>query len=249
MTDKRKAALWLVLVYVFSISLYLPRLLELGGMAVPRVLAGLAGAFVLVPPLATLGFLLPAGKAKSHILENCRAFSPQEAVACLGIAVLGCLVSLAYALATEAHLFRDSYGSIGGLAASCVYLYATAFAEELAWRAFFLKSLAAGGKKAGSLLLAGMAWAFWHIPMWVARNGMGAKDIPFLLLWAVLVSFVLGWLYLRHGNLLSAALCHMFFNVSFLAPIQYNVAALFLCILAFWLLGRWAFRREKWKSP
>ena len=178
MTDKRKAALWLVLVYVFSISLYLPRLLELGGMAVPRVLAGLAGAFVLVPPLATLGFLLPAGKAKSHILENCRAFSRQEAVACLGIAVLGCLVSLAYALATGAHLFRDSYGSIGGLAASCVYLYATAFAEELAWRAFFLKSLAAGGKKAGSLLLAGLAWAFWHIPMWVARNGMGAKDIP-----------------------------------------------------------------------
>ena len=147
-------------------------------MAVPKALAGLAGAFVLVPPLATLGFLLPAGKAKSHILENCRAFSPQEAVACLGVAVLGCSVSLAYALATGAHLFRESYGFIGGLAASCVYLYATAFAEELAWRAFFLKSLAAGGKKAGPLLLAGLAWAFWHIPMWVARNGMGAKDIP-----------------------------------------------------------------------
>ena len=40
MTDKRKAALWLVLVYVFSISLYQPRLLELGGMAVPKALAG-----------------------------------------------------------------------------------------------------------------------------------------------------------------------------------------------------------------
>lgn len=226
MTAKAKTALWLALVISISAACYLPRLLERGGAAVPGALTGLAGFFVLVPALVTLGFLLPAGKVKAHFLENCGAISLQEGAACLGTAALGAFVALAYSLATGASLFQDAYGSIAGFAASCAYLYATAFIEELAWRAFFLKRLAAGGKKAGPLLLAGLAWAFWHIPMWTIRNGLGVGEVIPLLVWAVLVALVLGGLYLRYQNLFSTALCHMLFNVCFLAPVWCNILAL-----------------------
>lgn len=66
--------------------------------------------------------------------------------------------------------------------------------------------------------------------MWTAHGLPGLQQIQ-LLLWAVLVSVVLGTLYLRYRGVFSLALCHMLFNVCFLAPAWYN-ASILLCVLA-----------------
>lgn len=237
MTANRKPALWLGLVYSLSFLCYLPRLLEMGGTAVPKALAGLSGGFILVPALTTMGFLLPARRVKAHFLENCRAVSLKEAAVCLGTALLGASAGLIYSCAAGADLFSETYGSAAGFGGSCLYLYATAFAEEFSWRAFFLKALAAKGWKAPALLLAGFAWAFWHIPMWTA-HGLPALQQAQLFIWAVLVSVVLGGLCLRGAGLFTLSLCHMLFNVCFLAPAWCNVLAL-LCPLAAWAAWQW----------
>ena len=236
MTDKAKAALWLFLVYAFSVLCYLPRLLEMGGAAVPKALTGLSGGFILAPAFVTLGFLLPARRVRAHFLENGRAVSLKVAAVCFSVALLGALASLLYSFAAGVNLFSQTYGSAAGFGGSCLYLYATAFAEEFSWRAFFLKALAAKGRKVWALLPAGFAWAFWHIPMWTA-HGLPALEQVQLFIWAVLVSLVLGGLCLRGAGLFALALCHMLFNVCFLAPAWCNVLAL-LCPLAVYTVWR-----------
>lgn len=242
MTAGRKPALWLGVVFPLSLLCYLPRLLEMSGIAVPKALMGLSAGFILVPALTTLGFLLPARQVKAHFLENCRAVSLKEAAVCLCAALLGASISLLYSFAAGVNLFAQTYGSEAGFGGSCLTLYATAFAEEFSWRAFFLKALAARGPKARVLLPAGFAWAFWHIPMWTA-HGLPVLEQAQLFLWAVLVSLVLGGLCLRGAGLFALSLCHMLFNVCFLAPAWCNVLAL-LCPLAVCT----AWRRKKGNS-
>ena len=164
MTAKARAALWLFLVYAFSILCYLPRLLEMGGAAVPKALTGLSVGFILAPAFVTLGFLLPGRRVRAHFLENGGAVSLKDAAACLGAALLGALASLVYSFAAGVNLFSQTYGSVAGFGGSCLYLYATAFAEEFSWRAFFLKALAAKGRKAWALFAGRLRVGFLAYP-------------------------------------------------------------------------------------
>lgn len=221
----RKLVLWLVFVYLFSSLCYLPKLLERSGAAVPQVLTGFANGFVLVPTAVTVLFLIHTRGLKAYGKESFKVISRKEMAVCLAAALVGVCCAGAYSFAKGKNLFSETFPSVLSLLANVCYLFLTALAEEIAWRGYFLRRLAEGRKESGALLIGGSAWAFWHIPMWTA-HGLPVSQQVQLLLWAVLVSLVLGLLYFRYRNVLSTALCHMLFNVCFLAPAIYNAAAL-----------------------
>lgn len=225
MSGKEKLALWLVLVYLFSSLCYLPKLLERSGAMVPQVLIGFANGFVLVPAAVTVFFLIRTRSLKSYGKESFKGISRKEMAVCLAAALVGVCCAGAYSFAKGRNLFAETFPSVLSFLASASYLSLTALAEEIAWRGYFLRRLGEGRKESRVLLTGGLAWAFWHIPMWTA-HGLPISQQVQLLLWAVLVSLVLGLLYFQCRNVLSTALCHMLFNVCFLAPAIYNVAAL-----------------------
>ena len=79
--------------------------------------------------------------------------------------------------------------------------------------------------------------------MWIIRNSLGAGQVIPLCIWTILVSVVLGIAYYQCKNLLFVAILHVTFNICYLAPIAYNIAALALVIVAVALLWR-----QKWRS-
>ena len=124
-----------------------------------------------------------------------------------------------------------------------MYLFATAFVEELAWRGFLLEQVSFQGESICSIILVGIIWTIWHLPMWIIRNSLGAGQIIPLCIWTLLVSAVLGIAYYQCRNLLFVAILHVTFNICYLAPIAYNIAALALVIVIVALLWR-----QKWRS-
>ena len=120
-----------------------------------------------------------------------------------------------------------------------IYLFATALAEELAWRGFLLRHIDAGRKSALSAGLTGIIWAVWHIPMWTIRNSLGFEDILPLMIWAVLISLILGMACFRFENLLSVSLLHMIFNICFLAPAKYNDMVIFAGIMICYIFRKY----------
>lgn len=231
--------LWVLTVYALSFICYLPMLLQRSGLAVPEALLYLRYGFLLVPALISTIFLLSEHAVKSCWLSSFRRISAKEISLCTAAALSGLLISCGYALWQDAGLFRRAYPAPSALVYSVIYLFATALAEELAWRGFLLRHIDAGRKSALSAGLTGIIWAVWHIPMWTIRNSLGFEDILPLMIWAVLISLILGMACFRFENLLSVSLLHMIFNICFLAPAKYNNMVIFACIIICYILGKY----------
>lgn len=220
--EKGKAAIWICAVYIFSFLCYAPLLAKRMGAGPPEALSYLRYGFVLVPALVSLVFLIREGGTKAYAAGNFKTFSRKETIFCGAAALVGVLTTWLYSYMQRIDLFGSTYPSLVSLAAGCAYLYMTALVEEAAWRGFFLKRMAAGGKRISASLFVGVVWAVWHIPMWTLRNSLGFWEVVSLFLWTVLLSLVLGMFYCTFGNLFSVSLLHMLFNVCFLAPAGYN---------------------------
>lgn len=241
-SGRGKLALWLFLTYALSALCYLPQILQQGGADVPEALLYLKNGFIFVPILISTAFLLHERRFLSFWREGVTGFSRKELLVCATVVPVGFFTTLAYSFFSKTNVYGSTYPSVPALAGTCIYLLCTAFLEEAAWRGFFLRRLAEGGKEEKSLLIGGIAWAFWHIPMWTA-HGLPAVQQVQLWIWAVLVGVVLGKLYLHRRSFLSAALCHMIFNVCFLAPAVYNIA-----VLAVVLAGCFIFKKTCQKA-
>ncbi len=233
---------WVCAVYLLSFACYLPLLLERCGKAVPGGLLLLRYGFVLVPAAVSFVFWLREGCLKTGLLRQCKRISLKEAGGCGIMALSGIAVTGGYSLAEGVGLFGDAYPSVLSLVGSCVYLFATALAEEAAWRGFLFRRMAAGGDRLTAAAVSGGLWAVWHIPMWWIRNALAPAEIAALLLWALLLGMALSLFYGRFSNIVSAALLHMTCNVCWLAPAKYNVIALLAVILLGWALRKRARR-------
>ncbi len=231
MAKDAKNILWVLAVYAFSFICYVPMLLRQSGTMVPGVLLYARYLFILVPALISAAFLAGEGAVKNCWFDRFKKISANEIIVCIVVALIGVLTTCGYSFWRKTGLFHNAYPSILSLAASAGYLLATALAEEMAWRGFLLKHIAAGGKKALAAGVAGVIWAVWHIPMWTIRNSLGLEEVIPLLIWAVLISLVLGMAWFRFENLVSVSLLHMVFNICFLAPAKYNDVVILIGII------------------
>lgn len=231
MPERRKTALWVLAVYALSFICYVPLLMRQYGAMVPGVLLHARYLFILVPALISGIFLAGEGAVKACWSGSFKKISAAEIMICIAAALIGVLTTCGYSFWWKAGPFSYAYPSILSFAASAVYLFATALMEELAWRGFLLKRIAAGGKKPLAAGLTGVIWAIWHIPMWTIRNSLGPAEVIPLLIWAILISFILGMVYFRFENLLSVSLLHMTFNICFSAPTKYNIIVVLISFI------------------
>lgn len=82
------------------------------------------------------------------------------------------------------------------------------FGEEFGWRGYLLPRLMPLGQNR-AILLSGVIWACWHLPLNLVygANG-GLLGFPFWLVWIVGLGVVLGWLRLRAQSVWPAAIMH-----------------------------------------
>jgi uncharacterized protein len=82
------------------------------------------------------------------------------------------------------------------------------FGEEFGWRGYLLPRLMPLGQN-WAILLSGVIWVCWHLPLNVlsGANG-GLVGFPFWLVWTIGLGAVLGWLRLRSRSVWPAALVH-----------------------------------------
>ncbi|MCE4554479.1 CPBP family intramembrane glutamic endopeptidase [Roseateles cellulosilyticus] len=112
-----------------------------------------------------------------------------------------------------------------------VALLLNGFGEELGWRGFLLRRLAASqGPRRAALIVAGV-WALWHLPLFWLHAGMAAMVGPMLLGWAgglVAGSLLLGWLFLATDSVLVVAVWHTAFNFMVATPPGHGAVAIVL---------------------
>ena len=239
MAKDAKNVLWVLAVYALSFICYVPLLLRQSGAMVPGVLLYARYLFILIPASISAIFLVGEGAVKACWFDSFKKISASEIIACIVVTLIGVLTTCGFSFWQKTGLFRNAYPSVLSFAVSVVYLFLTALAEEMAWRGFLLKRIAAGGKRALSAGVTGVIWAVWHIPMWAIRNSLGLEEVIPLLIWAVLTSLFLGMAYFRFENLLSAALLHMIFNICFLAPAKYNDIVIFAGIMICYIFRKY----------
>jgi membrane protease YdiL (CAAX protease family) len=82
------------------------------------------------------------------------------------------------------------------------------FGEEFGWRGYLLPRLMPLGQN-WAILLSGVIWAAWHLPLNLLYgvNG-GLQGFPFWLVWTIGLGAVLGWLRLRAQSVWPAAIMH-----------------------------------------
>jgi membrane protease YdiL (CAAX protease family) len=82
------------------------------------------------------------------------------------------------------------------------------FGEEFGWRGYLLPRLMPLGQT-WAILLSGVIWAIWHLPLnlLTGANG-GLQGFPFWLVWTIGLGVVLGWLRLRAQSVWPAAIMH-----------------------------------------
>ena len=142
MTNKVKIMLWVCVVYILSSICYIPMMLQQHGVSVPNGLSLLKYLFVCIP--AASAFLFLAFEHRLKILCNSifREDSTQHIGTWAILVFAGLSVSFCYSLAAKTDLLQNTYPSVTVLLASCMYLFVTAFVEELAWRGSFLSGFA-----------------------------------------------------------------------------------------------------------
>lgn len=143
-----------------------------------------------------------------------------------GLAVLGPLAvsvvatALVWAtpygtLRTPAHLGSVAIGFVVGVALSTVTV---SLGEELGWRGYLLPRLMPLGSRR-ALLLVGLVWFAWHLPLIVLTplyhpDGDRWVVLPLLATTLVAGSFAFGYLRLRTGSVWPPAIAHSVHNVA-----------------------------------
>jgi membrane protease YdiL (CAAX protease family) len=88
--------------------------------------------------------------------------------------------------------------------------------EEYGWRGFLLPRLMQIFSVFHSSLILGLIWGFWHFPAYLIGTGV-PRDMNFMvfLLWVVLGTLFISWIYYYTRSVLTSILAHMSANASF----------------------------------
>jgi membrane protease YdiL (CAAX protease family) len=87
--------------------------------------------------------------------------------------------------------------------------------EELGWRSFVLNELQKKYRPLKSAILVGVAWGFWHTPLWLLSGYCGIQLIIYIvcfLVYIIAASVMMTVFYNRNHNLLVPIIMHQFMN-------------------------------------
>ena len=91
-----------------------------------------------------------------------------------------------------------------------------AIGEEYGWRGFLLPRLLERFSLFHSSLILGLIWGFWHFPAYLIGTGVPQEmDFWVFLLWVMLGTLFIGWIYWRTRSVLTSIMAHMGANAAF----------------------------------
>ena len=95
-------------------------------------------------------------------------------------------------------------------------IFLIAIGEEYGWRGFLLPRLLNRFSLFKSSLVLGLIWGFWHFPAYLIGTGV-PQEMSFLvfLLWVVLGTLFISWIYYCTGSVMTSILAHMGANAAF----------------------------------
>ncbi len=91
-----------------------------------------------------------------------------------------------------------------------------AFGEEYGWRGFLLPRLMNKLNLFYSCIILGLIWGLWHFPAYLIGTGVPLQmNFMVFLLWVILGSLFIGWIYYYTKNVLTSLLAHISANATF----------------------------------
>lgn len=91
-----------------------------------------------------------------------------------------------------------------------------ALGEEYGWRGYLLPKLMQRFSVLQSSILVGLVWGLWHFPAYLIGTGVPLDmEFPVFLLWVLLASVFMGWIYARTQSVLTSILVHIGANAAF----------------------------------
>lgn len=241
-TRSAPVAVFLVLAFVCTWVLWVPRALSSTGVLDADLAVELAAVWAYGPALAAVVTAVlvggrPALRELGGRLTRWRVGMRWWALVLAGPA-------LAWAAVAAVHIaLGGSVGDLGssagqaGPAASVLLLLALCLTdglgEETGWRGWALPRLLERHGAVTASLLLGLVWAVWHAPLyWTGGAALHGAPVGLLLLHLPLLSVVHTWLFLRTGgSVLPAIVLHASVNL-FGVPLPDGDARPFLLLLA-----------------
>jgi len=104
-----------------------------------------------------------------------------------------------------------------------IAIFTGATGEELGWRGYLQPRLQEKLSPLLSSILVGLAWGFWHIPLWLAGVWVDS-DLTTYLIRTVAYAIIIGWAYNRSNqSVFVASMFHYFINFSTLIVTDTNL--------------------------
>jgi len=97
-----------------------------------------------------------------------------------------------------------------------VVILLIAVGEEYGWRGFLLPRLMHKFSVLNSSLILGLIWGFWHFPAYLIGTGVPLEmNFMVFLLWVVLGTLFISWIYYYTRSVLTSILAHVGANAAF----------------------------------
>jgi len=130
----------------------------------------------------------------------------------VGIPIVGCLAVL-----TTLNFDISKFSlRTSQLMPQIIIIILIAFGEEYGWRGFLLPRLMNKFNLLYSSLILGLIWGFWHLPAYVIGVGVPLQmNFTVFLLWVILGSLFIGWIYYYTKSVLTSILAHISANTAF----------------------------------
>lgn len=133
-------------------------------------------------------------------------------ISLIGIPVVGCLAVL-----TSLNFDISRFGlRTTQLIPQIIIILLIALGEEYGWRGFLLPRLMNRFNLFHSSILLGLIWGFWHFPGYLIGAGVPLQmNFIVFLLWVILGSLFIGWIYYYTKSVLTSILAHISANAAF----------------------------------
>ena len=97
-----------------------------------------------------------------------------------------------------------------------IVIIVIALGEEYGWRGFLLPRLMNKFNPFYSNIIVGLIWGIWHFPAYLIGTGVPLEmNFMVFLIWVILASLFIGWVYYYTKSVLTSILIHISANVAF----------------------------------